>query len=509
MTQGVETCMLPKQLPGEDVGRVALAFETDAVLVPEYTDDGMLPNVDLYEKVIIPEEVKEAYDIPITRLDDKTICIRETPIELEGHCLFMFNSLMYLRGQPKIRRADIAELGFKPEGSADKQYRTFRTAMDKVRRIINAASEAEVIQTHGQKNGAFYSVSESFGFSTLGDSNNTANEGVQRAPIKLAIAKSARSPERDAENRETYDIIDQLIQVYGKRAEVRNMLRIQRKPNTGPPRELDALPIKELLEEAKNYRLLTPKQERILAGIIGKGLETFGAIKSQGRDLETATTEEIKDFARLVAAHRTFTICNARLITYVIKRFGYHKNPGFERDDALREGFEGLTAAINGFDIRKGATFSTYATRLIRGAVSRSIVQQVPTVQNEADDGGKMLIDTLADESASVAAECQVDALSAREELNMLFEQAELGDEELAVIGLRYGVVNARTVATVPKKHRSTLVYGDIQGNLTDETQLSYRKIGAILSIDQQRVASLEKSALAKLALGRDPRIAA
>ena len=68
------------------------------------------------------------------------------------------------------------------------------------------------------------------------------------------------------------------------------------------------------------------------------------------------------------AARDTFIVGNMRLVLSLVKRFRI-KNLG--ADDVIQAGCVGLIKAIDGFDLRVGVKFSTYAVPMIIGEIKR------------------------------------------------------------------------------------------------------------------------------------------
>ncbi len=67
-------------------------------------------------------------------------------------------------------------------------------------------------------------------------------------------------------------------------------------------------------------------------------------------------------------ARETFIVGNMRLVLSLVKRFRI-KNAG--ADDVFQAGCVGLIKAIDGFDLRVGVKFSTYAVPMIVGEIKR------------------------------------------------------------------------------------------------------------------------------------------
>ncbi len=96
----------------------------------------------------------------------------------------------------------------------------------------------------------------------------------------------------------------------------------------------------------KKYPLLTPGEEKLLAGRIARG------------DPD---------------ARRTMIESNLRLVVSIAKRY---LNRGFQLQDLIEEGNIGLIKSVERFKGSKGCKFSTYATYWIRQCIERSIANQ-------------------------------------------------------------------------------------------------------------------------------------
>ena len=110
----------------------------------------------------------------------------------------------------------------------------------------------------------------------------------------------------------------------------------------------DPLPdsLQLFLQSLRNYRLLRPDEEVMLAKRVERGDP---------------------------AAKRRMIESNLRLVVSVAKTF---QGQGLPLPDLIQEGTFGLTRAVEKFDWRKGCKFSTYATWWIRQSCSRAIRNQ-------------------------------------------------------------------------------------------------------------------------------------
>jgi RNA polymerase nonessential primary-like sigma factor len=130
---------------------------------------------------------------------------------------------------------------------------------------------------------------------------------------------------------------------------------------------IDLDSVEWLLSQSHAYPLLTAEQEILLS----RHVKAWKALRGKTE----LTVRDRAAIRRGERAHRSFYLCNIRLVVHIAQKFSRVKGTmGFE--DLVQEGLCGLATAIEGFDAERGYKFSTYAYWWIRQAIARSITNQ-------------------------------------------------------------------------------------------------------------------------------------
>ena len=90
------------------------------------------------------------------------------------------------------------------------------------------------------------------------------------------------------------------------------------------------------------------------------------------------TAEKRDDKATMTKAKKRLVSANLRLVVSIAKKFS---NSGMPLLDLIQAGNIGLMKAVDGFNYKLGFKFSTYASKWIQAAITRTISNQVRTVR--------------------------------------------------------------------------------------------------------------------------------
>jgi RNA polymerase primary sigma factor len=134
----------------------------------------------------------------------------------------------------------------------------------------------------------------------------------------------------------------------------------------GEPTTFDFLG--QYLKESRRSKLLTAKEEVILAEQIAAGREADQQLKKKLASEERQYWLCIKE--REAEARANLVRANMRLVISIAKKY---RGQGLDFLDLIQEGNVGLLTAVEKFDHTMGNRFSTYATWWIRQSMTRAI----------------------------------------------------------------------------------------------------------------------------------------
>ncbi|NQT11168.1 MAG: sigma-70 family RNA polymerase sigma factor [Planctomycetes bacterium] len=229
--------------------------------------------------------------------------------------------------------------------------------------------------------------------------------------------------------------------------------------------------------------------------------------------------------AQYHAAREALVAANLRLVISIAKRY---RNRGMSLQDLIQEGSAGLIRAVDKFDHRRGNRFATYATWLIRQAVSRAIdgqsrtvripghavtkvnrvrssvrdltqlVQRQPTVEESAEAVGLSSCETnllLGLDRAALSLDELVENLEEHEHAqNVADERQDDFGERIDGQLLKSRVAHAMGTLTRQEQDVIRLRYGLDDGHARTE-----REAARIFSITRARIRQIENAALGKL----------
>jgi RNA polymerase sporulation-specific sigma factor len=183
---------------------------------------------------------------------------------------------------------------------------------------------------------------------------------------------------------------------------------------------------------------------------------------------------EAMEAGDVTAKHRLIEH-NLRLVVHIVKKY---RSTNEEQEELISIGTFGLMKAVETFDYKKGAKFSTYASRCVENEIlmyfrsrrksARDLYMNEP-IDTDKDGNALTLMDILED---GTDLEEQVE-LSIHSKQLYHFLQKCLDERELEIIVLRYGL------------------YGHMP--------LTQKEVAKKLHISRSYISRLEKKALGKL----------
>ena len=224
--------------------------------------------------------------------------------------------------------------------------------------------------------------------------------------------------------------------------------------------------VQKYLNEISAIPLLSPADENALAKQIRQGVKARNRLENN--DLKGEEAEHLKKLdARGRLAGRLLFQANLRFVVYLAKRYRWSE---MSMQDLIQEGNIGLLTAVEKFDHRKGARFSTYAAWWIKQAITRAISLQSRPVR---------------------LPENQLQSINDINSIRRWLETEEDRESDPAEIALETGLLSAEDVANI-----RTSIAGDKP--LDSSTEKRWRgateKVSGLMGLGRE-VVSLAKSA--------------
>lgn len=232
------------------------------------------------------------------------------------------------------------------------------------------------------------------------------------------------------------------------------------------PRDLPAY-----LQELYHTPLLSPAQERSL--FLQYNFHRYQFVAARRRlDPQFAGRRDLNllegHLRRATDVKNAIIRANLRLVVSIARK---HLRPGLNLMELVSDGNLALMRAVEGFDIRKGNRFSTYATLALMKGFARSVpLMSAGRLGRSADQ--RLLLEVPDPNPISAT-----DRLAAQEEVRHLLSR--LNERERGVLLAHYG--------------------------LGEEAAGTFEQVGQRLGLSKQRVRQIERGALAKLRAAANP----
>ncbi|MAZ44140.1 MAG: RNA polymerase sigma factor FliA [Legionellales bacterium] len=208
------------------------------------------------------------------------------------------------------------------------------------------------------------------------------------------------------------------------------------------------------------------------------------------------------------------------LVTKIAKHMTGRLPSSVKYEDLVQSGMVGLLEAMNNFDDSKGASFSTFASIRIKGAMidelrrgdwaprsvhrnSRRILDAIRMVENEtgrdakdADVAEKMGVsldeyhNMLQDTNGVRVCELEDTSVISDDGLGTFFQQTDSPLEAVKVI--KYKEQLAEQVSKLPQKERLVLA-------LYYEEDLNLKEVGEVLGVTESRISQIHSQAVLRL----------
>ena len=188
--------------------------------------------------------------------------------------------------------------------------------------------------------------------------------------------------------------------------------------------DVAADPVQKYLNEISAIPLLMADDEKALAERVRQGVAARS--KLEQNDLQGEEAEKLQNLdVRGKLAGRLLFQANLRFVVHLAKRYRWSEMSTL---DLIQEGNIGLLHAVEKFDHRKGARFSTYAAWWIKQAIGRAVAQQARPVR---------------------LPENQIQSINDINSIRRWLESEEGREADPAEIALETGLLSAEDVAKI------------------------------------------------------------
>jgi len=298
------------------------------------------------------------------------------------------------------------------------------------------------------------------------------------------------------------------------------------KPTAGDRTAKDAPEVAETSESPPKERSSREDLLRLYFKDIGKiSLISDQEVVRLAKMIETA--EKRGDKATMTKAKKRLVSANLRLVVSIAKKFS---NSGMPLLDLIQAGNIGLMKAVDGFNYKLGFKFSTYASKWIQAAITRTISNQVRTVRipvnvipalKKVDRSNRKLTGELGRRPTitELAKDAGVEAEKVRSMARIPQRAISLdlpvdGDNGDCTLGEILGDTSSPTTGEIVDKSFFREELGAMMGEALDERErevLTMRyglndgsehtqsEIAEYLNLSRQRVSQIESKALLRL----------
>jgi len=268
-----------------------------------------------------------------------------------------------------------------------------------------------------------------------------------------------------------------------------------------------------------------PKRERVASK------DSIGLYLLDIRRYRLLTREEEVAYARSASAGdrtaRDILITrNLRLVVSIAKRY---QGLGLAFGDLIEEGNIGLMRSVERFDWKRGLRFSTYASKWIRQAITRALVNKSRTVRIPSNvltlirqisqlqlslwqrEGRRLSNDDICRHlrisrnrlaevtgltQSTLSLDCPVDPVMGRHKLHDILASEHAADPADSALRLLEGRHVGRLLETLSPRERMVL---RLRYGFDGDDARSLEETGKVLGVTRERIRQIEGRALSKL----------